>query len=243
MPLPTEKKKPSVNLWDYTILLYGESKIGKSTLVSQIPNVLFLNTGGGLEAIECYEKTITSWTEFLESGREIMEGKHSYGAIAIDTIDRLFKYCSSYMMEKLDIVHPQDLGYGKGYDLIKDEFLRPFMKLALSKYGVICISHASSIDVQTRTAKVTKWVPTLQNYQYNIIAPVCGMTFFYNTAETEQGEKRFIHIRVSEKWIAGDRSGRLERFDKGTGIEMLPLPANNWLRLQQMFETPIKEEK
>ena len=95
MPLPVEKKKPSVDLWNYTILLYGESKIGKSTLLSQIPNVLFLNTGGGLEAIECFEQPITTWEEFLQTGKDIIEGKHEFKVIAIDT-DPVHLFCASH---------------------------------------------------------------------------------------------------------------------------------------------------
>jgi len=239
MPLPVEKRKPSVDLWNYTILLYGESKIGKSTLLSQIPNVLFLNTGGGLEAIECFEQPITTWEEFLQTGKDIIEGKHEFKVIAIDTVDRLAKYCTNYMMKKLDITHPQDLGYGKGYDLIKDEFMRPFMKLSLSSYGLIIISHAVATEIQTRTAKITKFIPSMQPFMYNIIAPVCGIILYYDTAETEQGETRILRTRVSEKWIAGDRTGKLEAYGD---IKMLPLPINNWDRIQQIFEGKLKKE-
>ena len=239
MTLPVEKKKPSINLWDYTILLYGESKIGKSTLISQIPNVLFLNTGGGLEAIECYEQRIASWTEFLEAGKEIVSNSHNFQVIAIDTIDRLHKLCVNYMMDKLKIIHPQDLEFGKGYDMVKDEFLRPVMKLALSSYGLIIVSHSKDVEIKTRTAVITKVIPSMQSYLYGMIAPICGITLYYNTAETEKGEKRYIHSRISEKWIAGDRTGKLEAKDDGKGIEMFPPPVNNWERIQKMFEEPL----
>ena len=239
MPLPTEKKKPSINLWDYTILLYGESKVGKSTLISQIPDILFLNTGGGLESIECFEQPITTWEEFLEAGKEIVAGQHKFKVVAIDTADRLAKYCVNYMMKKLDIVHPQDLGYGKGYDLVKDEFMRPFMKLSLSPYGLIVVSHAVAVEIQTRTAKITKFIPSMQAFMYNIIAPACGITLYYDTAETEKGEKRILHTRISEKWIAGDRTGRLEAYGD---IEILPLPANNWDRIQHIFDGTLTKE-
>jgi hypothetical protein len=238
MSLPIEKKKPSVNLWDYTIFLYGESKVGKSTLISQIPNVLFLNTGGGLDALECFEQPITSWEQFLDAGKEIVGNGHKFDVIAIDTVDRLAKLCINHIMTKLEIVHPQDLGYGKGYDLVKDELLRPLMKLALSKYGLILVSHAKDVEITTRTSKITKFLPSIQDYMYNIIAPICGITLFYDTVETENGERRVLRTRLSEKWIAGDRTGKLEAYGD---IIMAPPPANNWDKVQKIFAGQIKK--
>jgi len=235
--LPTEKRKPSKTLFDYTIMIYGNKFVGKSTLLAQIPNNLFLNTGGGLGTIECYEKPITSWEEFIDVGFEIVQGKHNFKCITVDTIDRLAKYCQNYMMEKLNVVHPADLGFGKGWDMIKDEFIRPFMKLALSPYGLVIVSHAKDVEITTRTSKITKFVPSMQDFMYNIIAPVCDIILYYDIVETAEGMKRYIRTVPTENWEAGDRSGRLSRYEK---IEMLAPPAENWNKVQEMFDKEIK---
>lgn len=54
MLLPTEKKQPKQKLEDYSILLYGQPKIGKSTFCSQMDMPLFLATEPGLEALSVW---------------------------------------------------------------------------------------------------------------------------------------------------------------------------------------------
>jgi hypothetical protein len=233
MTLTQEKKKPSQRLYDYTTLIYGETKIGKSTLLSQIPNILFLNTGGGLEAIECYEEKVDSWERFLSVGLEIVMGDHKYEAIAIDTVDRLHKLCSEYMMTKLGILYPSDLEFGKGWDMVKTEFMRPIMKLVLSKYGVFFISHSKEIELKTRTAKIDKVIPSMSDSLYNVISPVCGIILYYDTVETPQGDQRLLRTTASERWIAGDRTGKLQEYGD---IIMDAPPANNWNKIQQIFD-------
>ena len=52
MPLPTAKTPPKRSLSDVSILLYGPSKIGKSTFASQAPDAIFLATEPGLNALD-----------------------------------------------------------------------------------------------------------------------------------------------------------------------------------------------
>ncbi|HOK47887.1 MAG TPA: AAA family ATPase, partial [Bryobacteraceae bacterium] len=65
MALPTKKTPPRANLGDYSILIYGPTKIGKTTLASQFPEALFLATEPGLNALEAYQIPITSWDGLL----------------------------------------------------------------------------------------------------------------------------------------------------------------------------------
>jgi hypothetical protein len=239
MPLTDKRKVPSARLFDYTTLLYGYTKIGKSTLLNQVPKNLFLNTGGGLEALDCYEEPIATWEKFLEKAREILTTEHVYEAITIDTIDRLHKLCSSHVMQKHNISHASDLDWGKGYELVKDEFMRPIMALVLSKFGVFFVSHSKDVEIQTRTAKITKRVPSMQNSIYELITPICGIILFYDTEETPDGERRMLRTRASEKWIAGDRTKKLEAY--GDIIMDVP-PANNWEKIQGIFDGKITKE-
>ncbi len=232
MALTTEKKQPSKRLYDYTTLLYGQTKVGKSTLLSQIPNILFLNTGGGLEAIECYEESVPDWETFLTKGKEIIMGGHNFEAIAIDTIDRLHKLCFEYMMNKLNITYPSDLEYGKGWDMVRTEFLRPLMKLVLSKYGIFFISHSKTIEIQTRTAKFSKVIPSMSDSLYSIISPICGIILYYDTIEGEKGDVRLLRTSATERWISGDRTTKLQKYGD---IIMDAPPANNWEKIQKIF--------
>src|SRR5512137_612287 len=206
MTLPVEKSKPKENLWQYPIFLYGPPKIGKSTLVSEIPDVLFMNTGGGLDALSVYQMGISTWLEFLESCAEIMKGGHNFKVLAIDTVDRLHKMCVNHICVQNKISHPTDLSYGKGYDMVKDEFMRPLTKLAISDYGLILISHVREIEVSTRVSKYTKAVPTLQSHVWELIDGITAIILYMTSEITSEGERRVIKTAPSETYVAGDRT-------------------------------------
>lgn len=229
--LPKLKTKPKPNLFEHVIFLYGAPKIGKSTLVAEIDEVLFLNSGGGLDALEVYQQPIPDWETFLDTGADILKGDHQFKVIAIDTIDRLHKLCVNYIMKQQKIIHPADLGFGKGWDMVKDEFIRPITKLALSPYGLILISHVKDVEIQTRTAKLTKFVPTLQNYVWDLIDGLSGIILFFTSERREEGEVRVIKATPSENWIAGDRTTRL--IGKDITIKS---DGKNWERIQNIFK-------
>ena len=230
--LPTTKTKPKINLWEHVIFLYGAPKIGKSTLASEIGGAMFLNTSGGLDSLEVFQLPIPDWESFLVAGGELLEGKHDFKVIVIDTIDRLHKLCTNFIIKQQKVVHPQDLAYGKGYDMIKDEFIRPLTKLALSQYGLILISHVKDIEIQTRTSKITRATPTLQNYAWEMIDGLTGIILYFSSERREDGEKRIIRAYPSENWIAGDRTKRLVR----AGDIIIQDDNQNWKRIEQAFE-------
>ena len=243
MTLPTEKTKPKTNLWEYPIFLYGDKMIGKSTLANEIEGNLFFNTAGGLDALEHFEVKINSWQDFLEAGAEFISGKHMFKVATIDTIDRLHKLCAEHIMKLKNITHPQDLEFGKGYDMIKDEFIRPLTKLALSKYGLIMISHVKDVEITSRTRKFNKNIPTLQSYVWELINALSGIVMFYTTEEglDKEGKsirKRIIRTSPDEKWIAGDRTKKLLSFGD---IEMTA-DGGNWKKIEDIFNRNMKGE-
>ena len=122
--LPKTKTKPKNLLSDLTALVFGPSKIGKSTWCSKAESALFLATEPGLNALEVFQSPITCWDDLLQACAEIAEGKHDFKTIVIDTVDNAYKMCADYVCKKFKIEHESDLGYGKGYALINNEFQR-----------------------------------------------------------------------------------------------------------------------
>ncbi len=106
------------------------------------------------------------------------------------------------------------LGYGKGYALVNNEFQRVLTKLAFLPYGLFLISHAKEIEVDTRTGKYTRIVPTLPDKARKIVLGMVDQVLFCDleTATAEGGAesiKRVIRTKPSLYYEAGDRTGRL----------------------------------
>ncbi len=212
--LPTAKTQPKPDLADLTVLVYGQTKIGKSTFCSQADGALFLATEPGLNALDVFQAPIQSWDELLAACAEVTEGKHPFRTIIIDTIDNAYKFCTDYIVKKYKIEHESDLGYGKGYALVNNEFQRVLTKLAFLPYGLFLVSHAKEIEVETRTGKYTRIVPTLPDKARKIVLGMVDQVLFCDlemtTAEDgAESVKRVIRTKPSLYYEAGDRTGRL----------------------------------
>jgi GTPase SAR1 family protein len=210
MALPQTKTPPKKKMEEQTILLYGPPKIGKSSLASQFDNPLFLATEAGLNSLEVFQIPIPTWDEFLTACKDIAGGKHEFKTIVIDTVDNLFKACAEFVRKKNNIQHESDLEWGKGWQLVKDEFSRALTKLSLLPYGLVMISHSDTIEIKTRTAKITKQVPTLNKSAREIVLGMSDIILYAESTVTEKdGEVRIIRTKPSENYEAGDRTGRL----------------------------------
>lgn len=76
MPLlPTAKTQPKPNLADLTVLVYGQTKIGKSTLCSNADNALFLATEPGLNALDVYQAPIQTWEDQALAARSVFTAR------------------------------------------------------------------------------------------------------------------------------------------------------------------------
>lgn len=225
--LPTTKTPPKQNLSDLTVLCYGASKFGKSTFCAQAEDALFLATEPGLNALEVFQTPISCWDEMLAACSDIAAGNHPFKTIILDTVDNAYRMCAEHMCRKAKVEHESDLGYGKGYALINNEFQRVLTKLAFMPYGFFLVSHAQEKEVDTRTGKYTKIVPTLPDKARKIVLGLVDL-ILYADLDVVQGAdgkatyKRVLRTKPSQHYEAGDRTGRLPAtidFDYGKFIE------------------------
>ena len=214
MPLPTEKTRPKRALSDVSMLLYGPSKIGKSTFASHAPDGIFLATEPGLNALEVYQYPITSFPEFLEACAELAAGQHDFKTIIVDTLDMLYRLCAEDVCQKRGLEHESDGARGKAYGLIKNELYRVLTKLAHLPYGLILISHSQDRDLETRTGKTTRTVPTIPESFRQMIIGLVDL-ILYCDVEVEQAEdgqqccRRVVRTKPNPNHDAGDRFGFL----------------------------------
>jgi hypothetical protein len=225
--LPTAKTAPKPNLADLTVLAYGQTKIGKSDFCSHAESALFLATEPGLNALDVFQVPIQTWDDLLAACAEIVAGQHSFKTVIIDTVDNAYKFCADYILKKFKVEHESDLGYGKGYALINNEFQRVLTKLAFLPYGLFLVSHAKEIEVETRNGKYTRIVPTLPDKARKIVLGMVDMVLYCDLEKPigesgEQRQRRVIRTKPSLYYEAGDRTGRLPEtldLDFGTFFE------------------------
>jgi hypothetical protein len=212
--LPTTKTPPKNSLADLTVLVYGPTKIGKTTWCSHADGALFLATEAGLNNLEAFQVAISTWEQLLAACAEIGAGNHVFKTIVLDTVDNAYRMCADYVCAKHKVEHESDLAYGKGYALITNEFYRVLNKLALLPYGLFLISHAQEREFETRTGKVMRVVPTLPDKARKVVLGMADMVLFCDLDVTpgpdgKQTVRRVMRTKPSAAYEAGDRTGRL----------------------------------
>ena len=214
MNLPTQKTPPQVDLADQTILVYGPVKIGKSSFCAQAEGALFLATEAGLNHLNVFQIAIKTWDDLLEACAELLQGKHSFKTIIVDTLDNGYRMCAEYICEKHGIKHESDLGYGKGFALVNTEFHRVLNKLSLLPYGLFLVSHTQEKEIEERTGKYVRYMPNLPDKARKTVAGMCDMILYFDSEdETDDDgkvkQKRIIRTKPTRYYEAGDRTGKL----------------------------------
>jgi hypothetical protein len=197
-----------------TALIYGPSKIGKSTWCSQAEDALFLATEPGLNSLEVFQVPIRTWGELLTACGEIAEGTHRFRTIVLDTVDNAFRLCCDHICAKHKVEHEADLSFGKGYALVNNEFARVLTKLAFLPCGLFLISHAQEKEIETRTGRRTRIVPTLPDKAAKIVLGMADLILFCDLEQTAGPDgksvtRRVMRTKPSPDYEAGDRTGKL----------------------------------
>lgn len=217
--LPTAKTPPSTNINEYTYLIYGEPKVGKTTLASQFPNALFLATEAGHKFLEVYKIDIKGFEQFKLACRELITTEHKFKTVIIDTADNLYQMASKSVCKRMGIEHESDADFGKAYSRIKEEIMNVIRALTQHGLGVVFISHVDNKEVTIHKTiddgkgghivaetKQKQIDATLGNSAKKVVRGLCDMIFYCYIDDTG---KRWIRTKQTESIVAGDRSGKL----------------------------------
>ena len=156
--LPENKKVNRDITQALKIWVYGKPNIGKTTFANQFPDTLMLNTDGNIKGVDSPCVSVggeNPWEDFVATVDEILKGNHTFKTIVVDLTEDIYQYCRNYYCKKLKIDHEADLGYGKGYDIIKNAFLIVLRKLCNTEYNVILCSHEKEVVIKDRIGRET----------------------------------------------------------------------------------------
>jgi hypothetical protein len=211
MKLPTAKTKPVTDLSHYTFLIYGNPKSGKSTLASKFDRALFLAFEPGHKFLEIFKIDITSWEQVRETAKELIKTKdeHKFKTIVFDTADIAYALCERYVCNKLSIDHPSDLGFGKGYQRIRHEFMYLINILGQHGFGLVFISHSQTREKEERNRKFSYTDSTLSGSAQKVIHGLCDIIMY---SFIDNDGRHLLRCKANEHTNAGDRSGKLSEF-------------------------------
>ena len=214
--LPKEKSKPAKDLAEYSILLYGQEKIGKTSFAAQFPKPLFLMFEPGSKSLSVYRENIKDWNHFRKILKAI-EADKFFENVIFDTADVAYTLADRYICEANGISDLEDLGHGKGWRKVRLEFHSCVNRLLKSGKGVMFTSHATEKSFKTRDGdEVDRTVATMSKQAREILEPIVDIWAYYRYV----GKGREIVVRGNEEISAGTRT-------KGHFVGIDRIPAGN----------------
>lgn len=127
-------------------LIFGVPKVGKSTFASRASGAIFLGSEDGVDNIDVAKfPAPTSWGEVLEAVRVLTEEKHDYRALCIDTLDWMEPLLIQHICDTHRKNSIEDFGYGKGFEILVDEwrrFIARLERLRAKDVHIIALAHA-----------------------------------------------------------------------------------------------------
>ena len=212
MILPKNERREKVLNTTPDMWIYADSYVGKSTFIDQLDDLIFANTDGNTENITSpvvrirNEKegrmTKFAWEVFLDFVAELEKKENDFKVIALDLIEDLYEHCRLYMYDKLGIEHEQDVGFGKGWDMVRTEFLSTIKRLKNLGYRIIYISKELKTEINLKNgAKITSYAPNLPDKVANVLAGTVTLTVraFMNN------KGRFLQLAKEENIFGGGR--------------------------------------
>lgn len=130
------------------MVIYGRGKMGKTTLASEFPEPIFLQTEDGAGAIELTsfsEGAITDWADVDTALEQLATEDHAFKTLVIDSVTQLEPLVWAETCKRNNWKSIEDPGYGKGYleaDAVWREFLAAITYLRDKKgMAIVMIGH------------------------------------------------------------------------------------------------------
>ncbi len=233
------------------VVIYGTEGIGKSSLASQFPEPLFIDTEGSTDNMDVARlDKPTSWIMLNNQIAFIKANPTVCKTLVIDTID----WAESLCVDNLCAMHGkkgiEDFGYGNGYVYAKEEmgrFLNKLQDLIEIGINVVLTAHAQirKFELPDEMGSYDKYELKLGKKTSSQTAPLvkewADMVLFCNyktylitqegsTKKKAQGSQRVMYTEHAAAWDAKNRHGLPGE---------LPL---DYASIAHIFKTEEKEE-
>lgn len=218
------------------MLLYGEPGVGKSVFALKAPKPFFVCTDGNYEWLDEFgadpnaHKNVSSWADMKDVLESDFDG---YETVVVDLLEDGFKWCEQEYCVRNKIEHVSDVGYGKAYDVTRNEFFIAISKLLSMDKHVILICHGITFTTKDRRGvEHTRYAPS-SRIPDKVLDMIEGRVRYclrcYTAAEEEPDgkitKKRFLSLVPKE-----NEFGIIRGVDENTIPHDIPLDFDEFAR-------------
>lgn len=212
------------------VTIYGPEGIGKSTLASQFPDALVIDTeGGGTSQLDVRRlPTPTSWKMLEQEVDYVIQNPGLCKTLVFDTADWAQKLCFLAVCEDNGTDGIERIGYGKGYVYASEKFgklLGKCDKLISKGVNVVFVAHAiqRKVELPEESGAYDHWelklqqkhiAPLLKEWSdallfatYKTIVVDTKTDMAGNVKGKAKGQERVIYTTHNAAWDAKNRYG------------------------------------
>ena len=210
-------------------VIYGPEGIGKSTLASQFPDPVYIDTEGSTKELDVRRyPTPASWNDII-TDVEDCAAEAPCRTLIIDTADWAEQFCAKAVCQKAGVGGIEDFGYGKGYVYLAEEFNKLLVacdKCIEAGINVVFTAHAfmRKFEQPDEMGSYDRWEMKLSKKCAPLLKEWADMVLFCNyktTVITDKktdskkatGGKRVIYTTHHPCWDAKNRYGLPEQMD------------------------------
>ena len=208
------------------VVLYGVEGIGKSSLAARFPGAVFIDTEGGTKRLNVRRLPApSSWQMLTEEVAAAAAGRVDCQTLVLDTADWAEKLCMAAVCQRFRVKGIEDIGYGKGYTYVKEDFARlldGLEQVVASGRHVVVIAHAalSKFEQPDAVGSYDRWTMKTSKQVAPLLREWCDMLLFANyktvveksgsgpTAKNKAtGARRVLYTTHNACWDGKNRFG------------------------------------
>lgn len=193
-------------------VIYAPEGIGKSTLASQFPRPIFIDTEGSTKQLNVQRlKKPTSWEMLRQQVVWVKEqGPSRFGTLVIDTFDWAEMLATDSVCASHNKKGVEDFGYGKGYIFVAEEigrFLNLLSDVVDAGIHVVLVAHAQIVKFEQPDE-----MGAYDRYQLKLGAKTGSRT----AALVKEWADMVLFINYKTFSVAADEKGRKHKAQGGT---------------------------
>jgi hypothetical protein len=242
--LPTGPSAPRKLLTDYTWLIYGERKIGKTTLLAQFLRNFFLMAEPGGRGLSILQAEVTTWEMLLGYIKLLEESPDYCSMVTLDTGDAHYLNALGHIITSLGLQDIRDKAWGGGWVALREDFRKAHERIYALGLGFAVTAHSEVKTIKPKFGpEYDKLVVQMSGQAFKYYAGIVDNICYYHYRDDG---KRYLQIRGDETVEAGTRcEGRF--MYKGTNepiihIPMGTSPQQSYRNLELAFNNELPKE-
>jgi hypothetical protein len=203
--------------------IYGDEGIGKSTLATQFPAPLVLDTEDGTHHLDVARVSVHDWKTLTLAVTELAVNPQGFQTVVIDSADWAEKLLIEWLLKTSGKKSIEDFGFGRGYTMLAEHwtrFLASCDVLVAHGINVVWVAHSTvkRVSPPDQTDGYDRYELKLTKQVSPLLREWCDLLLFCTykmklveggdgRLKAQGGKERVMHAEHSAAWSAKNRFG------------------------------------